>query len=119
MCKPRVLVVDDEVNIRFALKRWFEANGFDVDVADDGDVAIDLCGNNDYDVVTMDLEMPRVNGRDAAAAIREMHPQLPVIVLTGYFPQAPDSSLENVTKVLIKPLSLHVLEDEVRKAIGM
>ncbi len=118
MEKPRVIVVDDEENIRFALKRWFEANGFDVDLAEDGAVAMEKCAEQEYDVMTLDLEMPRMNGRDTIAAMQRLRPELPIIVLTGYFDKSLDQSLQGVAKVLVKPLSLHVLEAEVRKVIG-
>jgi len=117
MSKPRVLVVDDEENIRFALKRWFEANGFYVEVAEDGAAAMRKCMETEFDVMTLDLEMPRMNGRDTIAAMRQLRPELPIIVLTGYFDQAHETQLQGVAKILVKPLSLHVLEAEVRKAM--
>lgn len=113
----RVLVVDDEENIRFALKRWFESSGFEVDVAEDGDVAVALCRAKSYDVVTMDLEMPRMNGKEAFLIISEMQPDLPVIFLTGYYEEMQDPVLSKAANILIKPISLHVLEKEVRAAI--
>ena len=117
--RPRLLVVDDEENIRSALTRWFGAKGFDVDTAEDGHIAVDKCRSSRYDAVTMDLEMPRMNGNQAATIIREMYPDLPIIILTGYFDQFQPPLPKNVAKILVKPLSLLVLEREVRKAIGL
>ncbi|MCP4640052.1 MAG: response regulator [bacterium] len=115
--KARILVVDDEEHIRFALRRWFQNRGFDVDVAEDGAVAVEKCEANDYDVVTMDLEMPRMNGTEAIVAIRQTHPRLPVIVLTGYHRRGESAAEFGATKVLTKPTSLHELESEVREAM--
>jgi CheY-like chemotaxis protein len=117
MANHRVLVVDDEENIRFALKRWFEAGGFDVDVAEDGVQAVEACQNHHYDVITMDLEMPRLGGKEAFVQIREIHPEIPVIFLTGYYDRLQDPIFQHAFKVLLKPISLHELEDEVRRAV--
>ncbi len=115
----RLLVVDDEENIRFALKRWFEWNGFQVDVADDGDVAVEKCRNATYDLVTLDIEMPRMNGKKALQLIRQFHPDIKVIVLTGYSDELNDPQLNETCRVMIKPVSLTLLEQEVRNLLGI
>lgn len=119
MSNTRILIVDDEENIRFALKRWFEWNGYDVDVAEDGDVAVEKCRQGSYDVVTLDIEMPRMNGKHALKAIRQFRPDIKVIVLTGYSEELVDPALQDASKIMIKPVSLTVLEKEVRQLIGM
>jgi CheY-like chemotaxis protein len=80
-------------------------------------VAVELCGQHDYDVITMDLEMPRMNGKDAFIQIRERNPDIPVIFLTGYYDRLQDPLFEHAFRVLLKPISLHELEQEVRKAV--
>ncbi|HOJ32513.1 MAG TPA: response regulator [Candidatus Hydrogenedentes bacterium] len=117
MSNKRILIVDDEENIRFALKRWFEWNGYEVDVADDGDVAVEKCRSSAYDVVTLDIEMPRMNGKHALKVIRECRPETKVIVLTGYSEELTDPALQGAQKIMIKPVSLTVLEKEVRELI--
>lgn len=112
-----MLVVDDEPNIRSAVRRWFEAHGYEVEVADDGDVALELCNANRYDVVTLDLEMPRLSGREVLAHLHENMPALPVIIFTGYYSGPADPSLDGAAKILLKPLSLHELEREVREVV--
>jgi DNA-binding response OmpR family regulator len=114
----RILVVDDEKNIRNAIGRWFEAKGFDVDLADDGDAAIEKCTENEYDVVTMDLEMPRMSGTAAITAIKRLHPAVPIIVLTGYFNRADEVMTCGASKVLAKPIRLSELEKEVRAVLA-
>jgi CheY-like chemotaxis protein len=117
--RPRLLIVDDEPTIRSALRRWFEAVGFDVDVAEDGDIAVRLCETGTYDLITMDLEMPRMNGREALAAIHGSKPGVPVIILSGYLDRGGDPRLEGASKVLVKPISLHALESEVRRLLSL
>jgi len=113
-----MLVVDDEENIRTALQRWFEASGFTVDVAPDGAEALEKCMRAEYDVVTMDLEMPRMDGVEAIAAIRNVCPGVPILVLTGFLGRANEAIRHGATKILAKPLSLRKLEEEVRAILA-
>lgn len=116
--KPRILIVDDEENIRYALRRWFEVCGFEVDLAEDGLAAVQKCAINDYAVITMDLEMPRMNGSEAIPEIKLYHPDVPIIVFTGYSDSSEDAALSGATTILSKPLSLRKLEEEVRRLIA-
>lgn len=112
--KPRILVVDDEANIRYALDRWFAMSGFDVDTAEDGAVAVEKCRASRYDVITMDLVMPKMDGPSAIGAIRELDPDVPILVLSGFPDRAADAPALGATKILAKPLMLSELEQEVR-----
>ena len=118
MDKPCILVVDDEEHVRKALARWFRICGFDVDVADDGDVAVKMCTDTAYDIITMDLEMPRMGGVEAIDAIKHLHPDVPIIVLTGFSPDSEEAKNCGAAKILTKPLRLRDLEAEVRQALG-
>ena len=83
---PRILIVDDEASIRLALDRWFQIRGFDVDQAENGLEAVELCRSKVYDVVTMDLEMPVMNGFEATQKIRAMAGDksgIPIIAMTA------------------------------------
>ncbi len=114
MGKPQLLIVDDENGIRAALDRWFTLRGFQVDQAADGEEALDRCRRKQYDIITMDLEMPRMGGLDAILAIRKFQPRVPIVVLTGYVHDG-DTALERgAAKVLTKPLRLRELEEELR-----
>src|SRR5688572_8719631 len=85
MTKPvvRVLVVDDEAGIRSALKQLLETQGFTVEVAEDGVAALERLSEHPPDVVVTDLDMPRMNGRELLAQLRERDADLPVIVATS------------------------------------
>lgn len=118
MGKPTILIVDDEANIRGALYRWFEIRGFDVSSAADGLEAVSLCADNRYDVITMDLEMPRMGGIEALTAIHKTHPDVPILVVTGFARDAQKALTAGAVKVLTKPLRLRDLEDEVRGVLA-
>lgn len=69
-----ILVVEDEPTIRDAIARWLTLRGFRVETAEDGQMAVDMCREHRYDLVTMDLEMPRLSGHEAIQAIRGFAP---------------------------------------------
>ena len=118
MAKPLILIVDDDPTIRVAMDRWFKVRGFDTDVAEDGVEAVEKCRNNYYDVVTMDLEMPRMNGIDAIRIIKQDVPNIPIIVLTGYARNADQLQNMGVERILTKPLRMMELEKEVRRIVA-
>ena len=117
MEKRRLLIVDDEENVRNALQRWFELAGYEVELAEDGVVAVEKATETDYDAITMDLQMPRMNGTDAIRHIKEARPEIPIIILTGYHAQPQLVVSSGAVKVLSKPVSLRELETAVREAI--
>lgn len=116
--KPRILIVDDEASIRTALDRWFTLQGFEVHQAADGREAVEMCKNDSFDVITMDLEMPNMRGIEATVEIKKLLPEVPVIVLTGYSKNADVAVSNGAAKVLSKPLRLKELETEVRNIIA-
>ena len=79
----RILIVEDEARIRAFLARAFGAEGFGVDVAEDGNRGLSHALAGSYDLVILDLLLP---GRDGLEALREIHrqcPDLPVLILSA------------------------------------
>lgn len=117
MVKPRILIVDDEAHIRDALYRWFTRRGFDVHVAIDGMDAVEKCGREAYDIITLDIEMPRMTGIEALPHLRQSHMSKPIIVLTGYIQNPQDQWMQHVSRILRKPIQLCELEKIVRETL--
>lgn len=117
----RVLVVDDEVEIRTMLVRRLQRAGYTVDEAGDGEEALALVDKNLPDVVVTDMSMPRLDGLGLLQALRTKDPELPVIVLTGHgsFDNAIQAMREGTLfDYLLKPLEDLVLLDlSVRRAL--
>ena len=80
----RILLVDDEEGIRESLSTYLETNGFQVDTAADAIAARRMIGESTYDLVLTDISMPEVSGLDLLAQIKDEHPSLEVIMITGY-----------------------------------
>lgn len=78
----KILVVDDEENIREVIKEYAEFEGHTVDEASDGMQAIEMAKANDYDIIVMDVMMPRVDGYTACKEIRKFK-QTPVLMLSA------------------------------------
>jgi two-component system phosphate regulon response regulator OmpR len=79
---PRILVVDDDSDVRFMLKRYLGRHGFDVEVAEDGAQLRELIGEQAFDLVVLDLNMPGEDGISLARFLRDNHP-VGIIMLTA------------------------------------
>lgn len=79
---PRILVVDDEPDIVTLVKRYAEREGFEVMCAEDGSQAIEICRNEDFDVIVMDVMMPDTDGFTACRKIHEFK-DIPVLMLSA------------------------------------
>jgi DNA-binding NtrC family response regulator len=81
----RILVVDDDIEMVEACRKIFKKAGLGVDVAYDGASALELLAKDpDFAIVLTDLRMPRMDGTELLARIREAHPQIDVIIMTGF-----------------------------------
>jgi len=78
----RLLIVDDEQKIREVIREYAEFNGFEVAEAADGMSAIGLCKLNDYDLIIMDIMMPKLDGFSACKEIKKIK-NIPVIMLSA------------------------------------
>lgn len=81
--KIQILYVDDEQNLRHLVKEQLSAEGYAVETADDGDTAIDMIKKHEYDVVLLDIRMPRVSGLDVLKYIRAQKLHSRVLMLTA------------------------------------
>ena len=120
----RVLVVDDEDNVRKSLRMTLTKAGYDVVEAADGGQAVEVLRSDDnplmVDVITCDIRMPKVNGVEAIAYFRQQFPSIPVVVLTGF----PDTTLaaallkQGVADYVTKPIDGEKLLAVVAKAMA-
>jgi signal transduction histidine kinase len=117
----RVLIVDDEEDLRYVYTRQLRGDGYLLDTAVDGEEAIEKIRTNEYAVILTDMRMPRKDGLAVIAAAREHLPDAEIIVLTGH------GSLENalqafksgnIFEYLLKPLDdIGVLNTVVARAM--
>ncbi|HET6272708.1 MAG: Response regulator [Bacteroidetes bacterium] len=82
--KSKILVVDDEDALRTVLSNELTSEGYDVSTASDGDEAISTIQKGLYDLVLLDIKMPRLNGFEVLKFVKEKHPKTKVVMLTGF-----------------------------------
>ncbi len=117
----RVLVVDDEPNIRATIADVLRKYRASVTVGTNGQNAIDLLNAHHFDLIVSDIKMPDKTGYDVFAAAKKKSDNLPVILMTG-FGYDPNhcivrASQEGLAAVLFKPFKVEALMTEVRKAL--
>ncbi len=81
--KGRILVVDDEEIVIQSCLRVLSGGGFQVDAARDGIEALKAINENGYDVLILDIKMPKMNGMEVLQRVKEAHPDIDVIMITG------------------------------------
>jgi DNA-binding NtrC family response regulator len=82
--KNSILVVDDEDALRTVLSGELTNEGYDVKSASDGDEAISEVERAQYDLVLLDIKMPRMNGFEVLKYIKDKHAKTKVVMLTGF-----------------------------------
>ena len=78
----RLLIVDDEENIREVVKEYAEFEGYEIDEAEDGMQAVSMCRENDYDLIILDIMMPKLDGFSACKEIKKIK-NIPVIMMSA------------------------------------
>ena len=84
MAGREILIVDDNPNMASLLSEMLDVFDFQSKVSGDGDTALKLLDDGDFAMVITDLKMPRMSGTELLTAIKEKHPGLPVVVISGY-----------------------------------
>ena len=107
---PTILVVDDDEAIRKLVALVARRRGFAVDLASDGREALDLISHRTYDVAVIDLMMPRLNGYDLVAYMKNL-PDRPFVVIVTAMTDALISHLDSsiVQSVIRKPFDVDLL----------
>ena len=118
--KRRVLLVDDERTLGESLKEILEAKGYQVTYVEDGDYALDLVEEEDFDAVVTDFEMPTMGGMELLEKARKFKPRLPIIIMTAFSSseRAIEATKCGAYDFLIKPVEIPELLDTLKKAIA-
>ncbi len=116
----KILIVDDEAALTTLLREELQQPGmFEVDLAFDGVEAINLIQKTLYDVVLLDMKMPRVDGREVLKFIQEHSPSSQVIILSQYadLKMAVETTKLGAYEVLGKPYDIDQIEQTIERAI--
>ena len=115
----KVLVAEDN-DSNFILMTYILKKYYEFERAKNGKEAVDLAENGTYDIVLMDIKMPIMDGLEATKAIKEKHPDLPIIALTANaFDSDRQLALEaGCNDFLSKPVSSELCIKTIRKYLG-
>jgi DNA-binding response OmpR family regulator len=118
--RKRVLLVDDEPGVRMFAGEVLRQAGYDVVTGDEGNVALSLVRSQPFDLAIIDLVMPEREGLDTMMRLRESHPGLPIIAISGAFGGRflHSASMLGARATLAKPFSGEDLLNVVRTVLG-
>lgn len=114
----RVLLVDDEETLIEYLSKRLLREGFTVKAASSGEAALKIASSEDFDVAVVDLRMPGLDGLETQKKLKELQPNLQIIVLTGHssFDTALESGRQNAFTYMEKPADHEVLVKNIHDA---
>ncbi len=119
MPKDRILIVDDERDMREFLEIMLRKEGYDARAMESGSAALDYCRNNHADLVITDLKMPSMNGVEFTRALKEIDPSMLVIMVTAYasVETAIDAMKAGAYDYFTKPFNVEEVKLNIRKAL--
>lgn len=114
----KILIVEDEQNMRLLLQEELEDDGYDVVAVSDATEALEAFEvNPDIKLVTADIEMPGMNGVELAGVLREKYPELKIILLTAYSHYKTDLACWAADSYVVKSPDLAELKETVKQLL--
>lgn len=116
---PKILVVDDEKNIRLYMEHLLQRDGYEVKTAENGEIALSFIATEEFDIVLLDLMMPGINGLEVLTNLHECCPETVVILLTAYasLETAVEALRHGAHDYLFKPSQAKDLRESIRKGL--
>lgn len=117
----RILIIDDEKNMRWVLERGLKPLEYSIQTAANGLEGIELAKNVEPDLVVLDLKMPGLDGLATLIRLKEMYPQLPVIMITahGTMETAIEAMKCGAADYIIKPFDIEEMKLIIRKNLAV
>lgn len=116
----RILIVDDEPNIRKILQAAFERAGYQTDTASDGQEAVQMLKAQTFDLMVTDVVMPEMTGVELLKTTKTIAPNMPVVIMTAYgtIAQAVEAMRAGATDYITKPFDLAALKRSIASLIS-
>jgi DNA-binding response OmpR family regulator len=114
----KILVVDDEKNIRLLLKEELQDEGYDVIMAENGAAALEMIQKEEPDLVTLDIKMPGEDGLSILRKIREIEYDLPVIICSAYSVYKSDFSAVAADHYVTKSSDFSELKNKIQEILS-
>ncbi len=108
----KILVIDDEKSILDLLSVVFEKEGYKVETSLSATRAVELIGNDDFDMIISDIKMPKMSGMELLRYVREKRPDIPIVMITAYgtIKQAVEALKAGAMDYIVKPFDVEELK---------
>jgi DNA-binding NtrC family response regulator len=118
--KANILIVDDELIVRESLFHWFEEDNYQVDTAEDGEIALKKFEKGKYDLILLDMKMPGISGLDLLTKLKEFDEDVIVILITAFasVPSAIRALKDGAYDYITKPIDPDELSHIVENALA-
>jgi DNA-binding NtrC family response regulator len=117
---PHVLVIDDELDFRLTLQLVLREQRLEVSTAEDGLAAVRAAREHRFDLFITDLRMPGMSGTETVTALKALHPDVPLIVVTGYGTEeiSAECFARGACQLVRKPFDLQSFLALVNRTLG-
>ena len=113
----RILVVEDLEDIRMFLKKELEGEGYNVIAARDGYSALDILRSDGVDLITLDMDLPGIDGLEVINTLRHEKDETPIVIYTGYNSYKNNFKTWGADAYLMKSLDTSELKETVSKLL--
>jgi DNA-binding NtrC family response regulator len=118
--KRKVLIVEDEVIVRESVRDWLIEDGYDVDVAENGEEALKKIKKEEFGVIVLDLKLPGIDGLQVFEQAKELKPATKGVIITAYPSKETRERAKRLGLMdyLAKPFKVEDLEKLITQALG-
>jgi DNA-binding response OmpR family regulator len=116
--KKKILVVDDNPQIRQSLQKVLRAEGYEVVLAADGREGVEKFDTEQIDLLLLDVSLPDISGWDVFGTVTSRNPFVPIIIITGRNEQHPLAVLSGVGALVEKPLNVPKLLQNIAEMLA-
>ena len=115
--RPKILIIDDDDDIRKVLASILEEKGYETDTAKNGEEAVTKAGKNFYNLALIDIRLPDMEGTDLLSRLEQTTPKMIKIILTGYptMGNAVSALNKGADGYLMKPVNMDILNSRIAK----
>lgn len=115
----RMLIIDDEEGMCWALEKAMQEEGHQVLTATSGLEGLAIFAAQEFDLILLDIRMPDISGLEVLEQIRQRDKKIPVLIMTGYssLPTALEAMKNGATGYLTKPFNISTLKEVVQKTM--
>ncbi len=114
---PTILIVDDELNIRTLYSEFLKQNGYEVELAENGEKALEIARSKKVDIIILDIELEETSGLEVLKQIKAENPQIPIVLNSAYAVYKNDFSSWVADDYILKSSDLSILKSKIEEMV--